>query len=739
MTLLDKLVNNAGLLQERHPTFIGRRPFASAACIAIPDGRDQLIDLVTDQLLSAYLSDARAPLSDEELSKRKVAVQTAANLKPPEIAPIDGRWRQELTSMTVLDDETIAATRSSYLNALRQVMPPLGAPRGGSIPDTQSAGAAQAFEYATQLGHSGTLWVDTLGKAAEIAETDLIGILQAAKETAASWASAELVDKPKTIKDRVVDFPAAAALVRTERRGFLGRTVERVPDSQGLLQVKRAEESQVDATWRNYLRNPQGTAVKFTTAAGVLRGKVDNVLRALEQWTQHSTSDTRRDRQDDVRDRYAYGPDFEVLYGKAVVELGAQLGIADPTAIRIGRHIVRRRQEEIITSWTEQDSVDPAMLTVRLKDAIRLDVKQAFTQAHVYAGIEQILRDWALVDDGQISPDVQEFKTKMLASITDSLVPPALDREIEPMVTVAYPGEQNSRVEERLTDALSTQPSFARYLRLAAPTFVPRAAGNALIISISLVGQGLVDVPDGAQGLNTWVESAFRPDPTDRLAWRQREGYVDAIDFLDDRAQAELLQRLLATAWNGELTGERAESNGTGVPQFRSLSLRFGAADAPSLTISLEDMPFARTLAPLVDAYLRAISSRYLTETDAVSEILRELSRAVPRGFVERRRPSEEELGQHDLFLEFIPELSSNGAVEAESRELRRLQQQLDEQFARGAGQHKRRYQIQEYFDFWNASVPQALRLSFGTLGYGTFAEVIDEIQQARLVNERAN
>ena len=62
--------------------------------------------------------------------------------------------------------------------------------------------------------------------------------------------------------------------------------------------------------------------------------------------------------------------------------------------------------------------------------------------------------------------------------------------------------------------------------------------------------------------------------------------------------------------------------------------MRFGAPDAPQLHISLDDMPFANHLAPLADAYLREISQRYVSDTEAVSEILRGLSRTVPSGFV---------------------------------------------------------------------------------------------------------
>lgn len=727
MTLLDKLVNNSGLLQERHPTFIGRRPFASAACVAIPDGRAHLVQLAAEQLLAACLSDAATGLSDEELERRAKAFQTAAHLDPPNQAPIDPQRRLALLSMPLLDDASVSAALAGYQTAVNRTLPVGGQAQNGIIPDQLSAGAAAAYEQAARLGEAGTNWIDTLSTAATTAGTDLFGMLAAARLAATKWAGGDLVGKSKTVGGRAMDFPSAAALVHDQRSGLFGRNSGRLPDDEGLRQVRRAEESQVDTTWRNYLQNPKGVSVKFRSAAGVLRNRLDLTLRSLEAWGETANREDVRDRQSDIRDRFALGGEFQQVYDRVIVELGRHFGLANPSAVTVGQEILRRNQAEVVELWKTRDSGDPDLLPIRLREAIGQLVEFAFEQPQVYAGIKQVLQDWAEHEDGQLSADVQKFRTAMLASITDSLVPPALDRDIEPMVTIAYPGEQNTQVEERLAEALATHAAFARFLQQAAPTFVPRSAGNALVISVSLVGQGLVDVPDGAAGLNTWVESAFRPDPTDRLAWRQREGYKDAIDFLDQDGRAELLQRLLAAAWNGELTARRSSDD----QAFTSLVLRFGANDAPELAISLEDMPFARQLAPLVDAYLRAISVRYVTDTNAVAEILRELARSVPNGFVERRQPTIEELRQRALFFEFVPELDAKSTNSQELGRLKRLQTTLQTGHSDGRmSQNKRAHQIQEYVDFWEQVVPRALRLSFGTLGYGTFNEVIEEISE---------
>ena len=418
----------------------------------------------------------------------------------------------------------------------------------------------------------------------------------------------------------------------------------------------------------------------------------------------------------------------EQLTENVVRALGVDLSLSDPTTNTIARALVLRHQDEVLDLWEKSDLAEPTRLAERLIEAIREDVERVFGHPGVYSGITEILREWAEQEEGSLSPDVRQFRTKMLTSITDSLVPPATDREIEAIVAIAYPGEQNSRVEARLAETLATHPSLSRFLQQASPTFVPRSADTALVISVALVGQGVMDVPDGAEGLNTWVESAFRPDPTDRLAWRQRDGYRDPIDFIDEDARAELLQRLLAAAWNGELTAERIPSNGqTG--SFGTLTVQFGAQDAPELHISLDNMPFANHLAPLADAYLREISQRYVSDTESVSEILRELSRTVPSGFVERRRPTSDELADRPLFIDFVPELDPTGRGSAERAELRHLRDELRRS---PTEQSKRIHQVEEYVAFWERALPEALSLSFGTLGYGSFAEVIAEIQMMR-------
>jgi len=53
-----------------------------------------------------------------------------------------------------------------------------------------------------------------------------------------------------------------------------------------------------------------------------------------------------------------------------------------------------------------------------------------------------------------------------------------------------------------------------------------------------------------------------------------------------------------------------------------------------------------------------------------------------------------------------------------------------------GKETEKRRNQILEYKEFWSDTVPRALKRSFGTLGYGSLREALDEL--AARANQRA-
>ena len=88
------------------------------------------------------------------------------------------------------------------------------------------------------------------------------------------------------------------------------------------------------------------------------------------------------------------------------------------------------------------------------------------------------------------------------------------------------------------------------------------------------------------------------------------------------------------------------------------------------------------------------------------------------------------DLERAEMFLEFVPSLDPNGRADTEERRLRKLHAEVAAA-PNGSRQAKREHQIREYVEFWGDVIPQAMKRSFGTLGYGTFDEVIADIRRS--------
>jgi len=576
---------------------------------------------------------------------------------------------------------------------------------------------------------SNTEWISMLKGTAERKKLDVLSLLVAADAATKNWVNGALAGVPR----QLIAAPTAQDLVDISKGGLFGRKKEAAVSEGGLNALKAHEASRVDATWRNYLRNTQGTAQRFKDAAVGFQQRLRKTNAALADWAAGLTESKQKDFEASLQQRLGVVRDLQELTGTVIRELGREWGIGEPSNATIGRAVLAKCQDRALERWKEVDQGAPEMLIVRLLEAAEPIVSQAFDQPDVYPALGHILREWASPEGKEMSSEVRSFQSRFLASISDAFIPPSMDRDVEPMISVAYPEESNKNVETKLKEALSSHPSLERFLRQSEPTFLPRSASNAIVISVSLVGQGLIDIEGGASGLNTWIEAAFRPEPTDRLAWRQRIGYRDPIAFIEGDLKVELVQRMLAAAWNGELTAKRVDKTDGG--SFESLSLQFAQDGSTVLSVPLDKMPFSNYLAPLPDAWLREITRRYTADTISVSEVLRELARCIPIGFVERELPKVEHFSETangatkngHLFLEFDEAVNQNGAGHRERLIFADLIKQLERN---GKETEKRRHQIHEYWEFWDDTVPRALKRSFGTLGYGSLREAVDELAE---------
>ncbi len=722
MILMDKLVNNSALLYEPHPTYLGRRPFASSACVAISDGREFYVNHVTRQIVGAVLAESAHNLSPEEIAKRAQVIDSELKISPPSTAPISAQLRTQIENPSEVSIQAVGDDLKTYLGALNRCSTADGKAVNGVVQDGMSAGASVALENATKLIGSSVEWISLMRGIASRKGLDVLSIIAASDEAAKKWVNSSLAGP---VRQTSLE-PTADKLVSIKTIGRFRKTTTAELDQEELGKLKAHEAARVDAAYRSYIRNTQGPAQRFKDAAVSFQARLHQVQASLFEWSESLSESKQKDDEAGLAQKLGVVRDLKKLTNDVVRELGREWGIGEPSAAGIGRAVLARCQDRALERWKQNDQGSPEMLIIRLLEAAEPIVSRAFDQPNVYPALGHILREWAEPDAKELSSEVRSFQSRFLASISDAFIPPTMDRDIEPMISVAYPEESNPDVEAKLKEALSSHPALERFLRQSEPTFLPRSAANAIVVSVTLVGQGLIDIEGGALGLNTWIEAAFRPEPTDRLAWRQRTGYRDPIAFVEGDLKIELVQRLLAAAWNGELRAKRLGLDGVG--DFDSLTLQFASEGSTTLSIPLDKMPFSNYLAPLPDAWLREITRRYTADTIAVSEVLRELSRCIPVGFVERALPPIEHFHKNNmLFFEFDEKLNKSGTGHKERKEFEVLISSLEK---RGSETLKRRHQIQEYAEFWKLTVPESLGRSFGTLGYGSLREAVDELAE---------
>ena len=198
MTLLDKLVNESGLLQQRHPTFVGRRPFASthvsrsrtaasSSSSSCPSGSSRL----------CFGRTATTGSPEKQAENMKVA-EAAADLVPPRLAPIDAKRREEVLIPPVAEPGPLPTPTAPISPRSARCVGQADAKRDGVLPDHLSAGASTAFEKAARYGE-GNGWVLVLKNAVAMQQdADLLPTLVGLREAAAKWKLGQLVALPKT-------------------------------------------------------------------------------------------------------------------------------------------------------------------------------------------------------------------------------------------------------------------------------------------------------------------------------------------------------------------------------------------------------------------------------------------------------------------------------------------------------------------------------------------------------------
>jgi hypothetical protein len=213
---------------------------------------------------------------------------------------------------------------------------------------------------------------------------------------------------------------------------------------------------------------------------------------------------------------------------------------------------------------------------------------------------------------------------------------------------------------------------------------------------------------------------------TDRIAWRQRLGYRDSIDFISHENRIAMIQQLIAAAYNGNLTERMVADQ----DYTNELELRFGAPESEPLRIPLRGA-LPNRLAQMPDAFLEAIALDCSEgKSRRVTQILSELMELRPDGAASssiiRVIP--------ELFKDFAGVSFRTGSTRAEN-EIALIKKLLSTKSkATGTVEEEdlyslRQIALKEFLRFWELDVVDALKKPYNIVGFNSIWEMCEAIQ----------
>ena len=719
MPLLDKLVNDTGLLQLDHPTFVGKRPFAMAATVEIHDEMHHVAtriaeDLFREYLLGSVLENApearKIPGVREEFSRR------IGMLPPEQIRELE---KEKAQCVEATNERQLKESLAIYERKLRKFC------------SAQEASDRFADARQSMQGVEKVLSADSykLGRIiSEIAlakNSPITSTLLAIEGALDDIKSGNL---PAPVASLAMDKPREFKTPREYSSWSISFPPRRTPNSDIGKQIDRVTAEQVYFAWKAYLNSAAGQPIK--SRAGETLERVRQIIEALKSKAE-SFEDEKGSREASLATAalLSNSPDPTEYYRgiKARTYEALAEGLVDNKALPdIAKKIILEVQEYGLANWQRQEAARVDKLAESLIEAIKRAILEKLDKrAGLYTSLQSLLDQAEVTRDSATAEDsaVARLGSMILNKVNTSLVPPVISADSETRVTVSFPGDDAPKKRDWLRHILSQNPLVQPHLERM--TFVPRSASDSIAVGISVVGLGLLDVPDGAASVNTWVNAAHSPKGTDRLAWRQRLGYRDSIAFVTEEGRIAMIQRLIAAAYNGRLKEVPADPSDK--KSFATLVLSFGNEQAEPIRIPLSGA-FPDRLSQVPDAFLESIAADFAAGRGrAVGQILDELADIVPEGAKNGRIPTAKDVP--DLFKVLVGRHFRTGSDDAaeELRDIRKKIATVEEEKRRSGDLFTgelRLGALKEYEKFWVSDVPAALRLPYNILGYNSLWEI---------------
>lgn len=310
-------------------------------------------------------------------------------------------------------------------------------------------------------------------------------------------------------------------------------------------------------------------------------------------------------------------------------------------------------------------------------------------------------------DDNKLT---ESLKAKIGGLFIDGVMP---NLPGSPRVLVTYPGEKDKGTEEFLKSIFSKSQGFVKIAPSLVDsnsvadkvTFAPTGdKGESLTISVSVVGQGLLDNPEAIECQRTWREASQGGKGNDisaaslYLAWRQRLSPHDLPRITSSNDQIRILQGLIGALWAGCVEIDSKTSGESGLRRPERIGWKREPNRPPELTFKLGALARLSTWPSIFTAwesealeanvvkntalqyFLRPIlpsgwynsdseemsapseAVKYLLtnagrELEIIKEIEKEFGSKVPVGF-------RSELDQHKRFWEFLIPRACENAIQ---------------------------------------------------------------------------
>jgi Tubulin like len=261
---------------------------------------------------------------------------------------------------------------------------------------------------------------------------------------------------------------------------------------------------------------------------------------------------------------------------------------------------------------------NPRQAVTLLHDKIKTEVKSFLRlddgdRVPMLPRLHDLLSAAALTSGrgGVLEDYVEEFRGKLAGLVPANFIPEGSGTL---QVLVYYPADdKNQAIADYLYSRINL-PHGQGVVYAARPT-----QAESLSVVLFRTSMGVTEVREIRRVLRHWNDALTRPEPADKLHWRQRTGYDFGYLATREADRVEILHRFLCALWNG-----RVEA----VPQENQSSperIRVVVLDGVTMNLQLNPFGQASSWGSLIPAYERWTFDDSEVHRSFSAQLMREL------------------------------------------------------------------------------------------------------------------